>query len=155
MHAAIVDGDVSYPPSSGKRLRTLNLMLRLARQHRLTYIARIQGDPRECREAVVFLADHAIEPILVADPLPRKKGAGFYARLACNLFSPLPYSAATHRSRRMAQVVRAYAARHAVDLWQFEWTPYVAILPPHLIHPELGVRGEEVAGSWSPTMSIP
>lgn len=30
----------------------------------------------------------------------------------------------------MAEAVHAYAARHAVDLWQFEWTPYVATLPP-------------------------
>ena len=32
MHAVIIDGDVSYPPTSGKRLRTLHLMLRLAKR---------------------------------------------------------------------------------------------------------------------------
>jgi glycosyltransferase involved in cell wall biosynthesis len=138
MHVVIVDGDVSYPPSSGKRLRTLNLMLRLARHHRLTYIARIQGDPAQAREAAAYLGDHAIEPILVPDPLPHKKGARFYTRLACNLFSPLPYSAASHRSRLLAQVVRAFAARHAVDLWQVEWTPYVSTLPPQSAPPQRG-----------------
>ncbi len=129
MHAVVVDGDVSYPPSSGKRLRTLHLMLRLARRHRLTYIARAQGGAAEARQAVAFLGDHGIEPILVEDPLPRKTGPGFYARLAGNLLSSLPYSAASHRSRRMREAVRSYAAWHSVDLWQFEWTPYVAALP--------------------------
>ena len=141
MHVVIVDGDVSYPPSSGKRLRTLNLMLRLARRHRITYIARAPNDADANREAAAYLGDHGVEPLLVPDPLPSKKGMGFYARLACNVLSPLPYSAASHRSRRMADAVRAYAARHAVDLWQFEWTPYVATLPPHPQRLSVGATG--------------
>ncbi len=40
MNVVVLDGDVSYPPTSGKRLRTLSLMLPLARRHRLTYLAR-------------------------------------------------------------------------------------------------------------------
>jgi polysaccharide biosynthesis protein PslH len=129
MHVVLVDGDVSYPPSSGKRLRTLHLMLRLAPHHRITYIARAQEGAGAAREAATFLGDRGIEAILVEDPPPRKKGLGFYARLGLNLLSPLPYSAASHHSPRMSEAVRTFAARHAVDLWQFEWTPYVATLP--------------------------
>ncbi len=129
MHAVIIDGDISYPPTSGKRLRTLHLMLRLARRHRLTYIARGSGGPSEHREAAAFLRDHGIDTVLVEDPLPRKSGPGFYPRLAANLLSPLPYSAASHQSQRMRQAVAEYAVRHRVDLWQFEWTPYVGTLP--------------------------
>jgi glycosyltransferase involved in cell wall biosynthesis len=129
MHAVIIDGDVSYPATSGKRLRTLHLMLRLARRHRLTYIARGHHGPAEAREATAFLRDHGVEAVVVEDPLPRKSGLGFYPRLACNLLSPLPYSAASHRSSRMRRAVEEYAAGHKVDLWQFEWTPYVWTLP--------------------------
>lgn len=130
MHVVLIDGDVSYPPSSGKRLRTLHLMLRLAQRHRLTYIARAHNGAKEIQEAERFLTAHGIEAILLDDPLPPKKGLGFYARLAGNLVSSLPYSAASHRSQRMEEVVRSYAASNAVDLWQVEWTPYVAALPP-------------------------
>ena len=70
MHVVIVDGDVSYPPTSGKRLRTLNLMLPLARRHRLTYLARNHGGP-DAGRAAEFLRDHGVEPILVDHPLPR------------------------------------------------------------------------------------
>ncbi|HTU22591.1 MAG TPA: glycosyltransferase [Gemmataceae bacterium] len=128
MHVVIVDGDVSYPPSSGKRLRTLHLMLRLAERHRIAYIARAHNGAGEIHQAAAFLRDHGIEPILLDDPLPHKNGLGFYARLAGNLLSPLPYSAASHRSRRMRDALQRYAAEHAVDLWQFEWTPYVGTL---------------------------
>jgi glycosyltransferase involved in cell wall biosynthesis len=129
MHAVIIDGDVPYPATNGKRLRTLNLMLRLARRHRLTYIARGQQGPAQAREATAFLRDHGIEAIVVDAPLPRKSGPAFALRLAANLLSPLPYSAASHHCAPLGQAVADYAARHAVDLWQFEWTPFVWTLP--------------------------
>jgi glycosyltransferase involved in cell wall biosynthesis len=128
MHVVIVDGDVSYPPTSGKRLRTLHLLLPLARRHHLTYIARCHGGPDEARAAGRFLREHGIEPVLVEAPLPRKAGPAFCARLAANLLSSLPYSAASHASRRMRRAVEDYAATHRVDLWQFEWSPYVPTL---------------------------
>jgi glycosyltransferase involved in cell wall biosynthesis len=131
MNVVIADGDVSYPPTSGKRLRTLNLMQRLASRHRITYIARGRGDTREAEQATAFLGQRGIESLIVDDPLPRKSGPAFYARLAANLFSAVPYNAATHASPRMRQAVQAYAATHVVDLWQFEWTPYLGALSHH------------------------
>jgi glycosyltransferase involved in cell wall biosynthesis len=128
MHVVIVDGDVSYPPTSGKRLRTLNLMLRLARRHRITYLARGDARGAETREAVAFLGGHGITTVVVDHPVARKAGPLFYARLAANLLSPLPYSAAAHASPRMGQAVREHAARHRVDLWQVEFMPYLFAL---------------------------
>jgi glycosyltransferase involved in cell wall biosynthesis len=129
MHAAIIDGDVSYPATSGKRLRTLNLMLRLAGRHRITYLARGQGDLAQNREATAFLRDHGIDARIVDDPLPPKKGAAFCARLAANLLSPLPYSVASHRSEKFRAAVAELAARDRVDLFQLEWTGYLHTLP--------------------------
>jgi len=74
MNVAVVDGDAAYPPSNGKRLRTLNLMLRLARRHRVTYIARCNDGPEALRRAEEHLRDHGVEPVLVDHPLPRKSG---------------------------------------------------------------------------------
>src|SRR5262245_58682183 len=103
MNAVIVDGDISYPPTSGKRLRTLHLMLRLARRHRVTYIARNAAGAPDTRPAGEYLRDHGIQTIFIEHPLPRKAGAGFYARLALNLLAPLPYSVASHRSAPMRE----------------------------------------------------
>jgi hypothetical protein len=124
MNVAIIDGDVPYPATSGKRLRTLNLMLALARRHRITYVGR-GGDPAESEQARAFLKGHGVEPTIVDDPLPQKKGAAFYARLAGNLFSRLPYSVSSHRSAKMREAVAALAARDKVDLWQVEWSGYL------------------------------
>ena len=90
MHVVIIDGDVSYPATSGKRLRTLNLMLKAAGRHRITYVGRCAAESEEARVAPAFLRAHGIEPILVLDPVPHKSGPSFYARLFANLFSARP-----------------------------------------------------------------
>jgi len=48
--------------------------------------------------------------------------------LAANLFSPLPYSVASHASPELRAAIGNYAADHAVDLWHCEWTPYATSL---------------------------
>ena len=128
MNVVIVDGDVSYPPTSGKRLRTLHLMLRLAERHHITYIGRIQDGGVEVEKARAFLRDHHIEPILVDDPLPRKQGLLFYGRLAANLASAWPYSVTSHQSVAMRQAIDDYPAKNKVDLWQAEWSAYLPAL---------------------------
>src|SRR5437763_12549459 len=125
MHVVIIDGDVSYPATSGKRLRTLNLMLKAARRHRITYVGRCAAASEEARLAPAFLRDHGIEPILVHDPVPQKSGLAFYARLAGNLLSSRPYSVTSHQSEPMRQAIRTFAAKQTVDVWQLEWTAYL------------------------------
>jgi len=128
LHVAIVDEELPYPPTSGKRIRTLNLLLRLARRHRIAYFSHRNADPAEAERAAAYLKDNGIDAIVVDRAVPPKSGALFYARLAANLLSPLPYSATIHRSRALQKAVEAYDARNQVDLWQCEWTPYAQSL---------------------------
>jgi polysaccharide biosynthesis protein PslH len=125
LNVVIVDEELPYPPTSGKRIRTLNLTLRLARRHRITYICHRNSDPAEARQATDFFRGQGIAVRTVDWSPPPKSGAAFYARLAANLLSPLPYSAASHDSRPLRQALREHAASHPVDLWHCEWTPYV------------------------------
>jgi glycosyltransferase involved in cell wall biosynthesis len=128
LRVTLVDEELPYPPVSGKRIRTLNLTLRLARRHRLTYLCHRNADPAEARRAAEFFADHGIATAVVDRAVPPKKGAAFCARLALNLLSPLPYSVASHDSRALRRALRAHAARQRVDLWHCEWTPYAHAL---------------------------
>jgi polysaccharide biosynthesis protein PslH len=124
LHVVIVDEELPYPPTSGKRIRTLNLTLRLAQRHRLTYLCHRNADPDEARHAAEFFADHGIETVVVDRAVPPRSGIGFYARLAANLLSPLPYSVTSHASLQLRDAIADFAAEHAVDLWHCEWTPY-------------------------------
>ena len=133
MRVVIIDGDVSYPATSGKRLRTLNLMLQLAEHHEIIYLARADDNDPSTEMAREFLADHGIRAELVHDPLPVKRGLGFCVRLAANLASPLPYSVASHQSDAMRHVVNRLAAEQPIDLWQCEWSGYLSTVreQPH------------------------
>jgi glycosyltransferase involved in cell wall biosynthesis len=128
LRVAMVDEELSYPPTSGKRIRTLNLLLRLAKRHSLTFLCHRNADADEARTAAEFFGDHGIETVVVDRNVPPRSGPGFYARLAANLLSPLPYSVASHNSRELRAAVAAHAAAHPVDLWHCEWTPYVVAL---------------------------
>lgn len=132
MHVVIVDGDVSYPATSGKRLRTLNLMLKAARRQRITYVGRCAADSEEARVAPAFLRSHGIEPILVHHPVPNKAGLAFHARLLANLPSSWPYSVTSHQSEPMRQALADLARRDRADVWQFEWTGYLPMVEPSL-----------------------
>ncbi len=128
MNVAILDGDVSYPPTSGKRLRTLNLMLPLAKRHRIVYIGRLTGECGDHPEARAFLQDHGIEPIFVHHPLAKKSGLGFYARLAANLFNSRPYSVSSHLSPALKQAAAKLASERSIDLWQLEWPMFLPLV---------------------------
>lgn len=128
MHVAIVDEELPYPPNSGKRIRTYQLISRLARKHQITYICHRNADPGETAQAEEEFRRLGIETIAVDRSVPSKSGPGFYTRLAANLLSPLPYSVATHRSVLLDRAIRHVAARGNIDLWQAEWTPYAESL---------------------------
>lgn len=128
LHVVVVDEELPYPANSGKRIRTLNLIGRLAARHQITYLAYRGADADETRAAAAHLDTLGVETVLVDRRLPSKAGVGFYGRLLWNLCSPLPYSVQTHTSAALRRAIRQYAARHAVDLWHCEWTPYAESL---------------------------
>ena len=87
------------------------------RRHRITFIAH-RND--EAAEASRFLREHGIETVLVDRVIPVKSGPRFYARLAANLASPVPYSVASHSSQALRQAVHSHARQHRIDVWQVE-----------------------------------
>jgi polysaccharide biosynthesis protein PslH len=128
MNVVIIGGSLPFPPDAGNRIRTLNLIQRLSRRHRITYLCRRDGDRAAARAGTEYLNDHGVEVHEVGHAIPPKSGPLFYGRLAANLASPLPYSVASHNSRRVRQETAAFAAAHRVDLWQAEGAPYVETL---------------------------
>jgi glycosyltransferase involved in cell wall biosynthesis len=129
LNVVIVNEGLPYPPTAGNRIRTLNLMLRLAKRHRITYVCRGDADGEEERQAINYLREHGIRSRIIGPPALKKSGVGFYARLACNVLSPLPYAVAAHNSPAVRRAVGELAAQEPVDLWQFEWCAYADAAP--------------------------
>ncbi|MFI5459067.1 MAG: glycosyltransferase [Isosphaerales bacterium] len=119
LKVVMVASELPSPPTTGGRIRTLNLALSLARAHQITIIAH-RSD--ESAEAARFLRERGIETVLVDRAVAAKSGPRFYGRLAANLASAVPYSVASHCSTALRGAVHAHARCHRVDLWQVEST---------------------------------
>jgi glycosyltransferase involved in cell wall biosynthesis len=130
LHVAVLDEELPFPLTSGTRIRTFNLLSRLAQRHRITYLCHRNPDRNEQAEAERAFADLGMRCIAVDRQVPAKAGLGFYARLAANLFSPLPYSVATHRSAQLLHEAQQLTRDDPPDLWHCEWTPYAEYLRP-------------------------
>jgi glycosyltransferase involved in cell wall biosynthesis len=128
LRVAVLDEELPFPLTSGKRIRSFNLLSRLADRHRVTVICHRNPDPDEAAEAAAAFRAAGIQTVMVDRAVPRKSGPGFYARLAGNLLSPLPYSVSTHTSPTLVQAVRDYVVDHKVDVWHCEWSPYAQVL---------------------------
>ena len=61
----MIDEELPYPPTSGKRIRTLNLTRRLAQRHRITFVCRRNANEDEARTAAEWFRDHGITPLIV------------------------------------------------------------------------------------------
>jgi polysaccharide biosynthesis protein PslH len=128
LNVAVLDEELPFPLTSGKRIRTFNLLARLADRHRVTILCHQNPDREESADAVAAFRKLGIETVVVARAVPSKSGPGFYARLAGNLLSPLPYSVATHSSPTLTDAVKEFAEENPVDVWHCEWTPYAQVL---------------------------
>lgn len=128
LRVAVLDEELPYPLTSGKRIRTYNLLARLASKHRVTLLCHRNPDPREQGPAEDAYRALGIKTVVVDRAVPAKSGPSFYARLAGNLLSPLPYSVSTHASPELARAARQHAANARVDVWHCEWTPYAQVL---------------------------
>jgi len=124
LHVAILDEELPYPLTSGKRIRTYHLLSRLAARHRLTYLCHRNPDLAESSLAEEEFRKLGIRTIVVDRRVPPKSGLGFYARLFANLFSGLPYSVASHHSAELQAAVELLQKDDPPDLWHCEWTPY-------------------------------
>src|SRR4051812_24948604 len=111
LNVVVVGGALPYPANSGGRIRTLNLLIRMSRRHRVTYIGTRDPDRAVAAAALEYLRNHRVEVIEVEHTVPAKSGLRFHARLAANLVSPLPYSVSSHQSPALTRAVRKLAAR--------------------------------------------
>lgn len=123
----VIDEALPFPPDSGKRIRTTELLGRLAKEFEVTLAYHDEGDtPAEA----VAAAEVAGLTLL---PVPRKaltkKGVRFAWDLLRNVFLRVPYMVMGHRTAAMRAAVTRHLAQHGADLIHVEWTPLVANVP--------------------------
>lgn len=99
-----------HPLDTGGKIRTFQMLRELKRGNQVTYLTLDDGtatehDRRQAQE-------YCDELICVPHRFVPRFSARFYAELARNVLSPLPYGVARYRSRGMAREVAARAPHH-------------------------------------------
>ncbi len=118
--------EIPYPADSGWKLRTWNLLLRLATLHEITLVAPAQ--PREV-PAIRALESQGfrVEPVWLRPG--RKSGPAFYLSLVRSLFDPLPYIVSRHRCSELRKQIGLLLESSTFDIVHCDWTPLCISVP--------------------------
>jgi len=124
MKILVIDEEFPYPLDTGKRIRSFNLLRRIASRHTLYYI----GYGNQNSEAFAELEKNNMNPVAVPRKIPPKSGISFYVRILANIFSSLPYIVSTHYSDLFQNFLCEAIDRIRPDLLLCEWSPYAIFL---------------------------
>ena len=143
LRVLVIDEEMPFPPDAGKRIRTWNLLRRLARRHSVTLLC--YGQENDPAKAAL---ESANIKVCLADPPPSGSGMALYAKLAANLFSYYPYSVVKHYSSAFQNAYATLLRQSDWDLIHCEWTPYARFVSPKTSVPVLIATHNVEAQIW-------
>lgn len=120
MKIIAIDEWLPWPLENGKKIRTNNLMRRLARRHEIFYIA--FGKPLNDEENIRALERQGIRVIIVEDTRTKKWTFKFYLQVISNMFSDEPFSSKYHIKNNFIKVLLKTVEIEKPDLVHCEWT---------------------------------
>lgn len=106
--------ELLHPLDKGGKIRTFQMLRELKRIHHVTYVTLHDG--HAALDALERASEYCHEAVPIPFHAPRKGSPGFYAELASNLFSRLPYAIAKYRSRAMRRELATRGASGGVDV---------------------------------------
>lgn len=130
MRVLAIDEALPYPPDSGKRIRTFELLRRLARAHEITLVVPEERPTPE--DALAAVRATGIEVVTVPRAPLKKHGIPFAWDLLRNVPLRAPYMVMGHRVRAVREAVAARVAAARPDVIHVEWTPLVCNVPEGL-----------------------
>lgn len=129
----VIDEALPYPPDSGKRIRTWELITRLAGDFDVTLA--YHDDGTTPADAVAAARDAGLTPLAVPRKPLKKRGLRFAWDLFRNLPMRVPYMVMGHRTKAMQEAVAQAHAVSPFDVVHVEWTPLAANVPPGVRRP--------------------
>src|ERR1044071_6033382 len=103
MHILWLKTELLHPVDKGGKIRTYHMLKELKRQHRVTYLTLDEGTAAP--DALEKATEYCHELITVPHQTSAKFSARFYAELAQNLVSPLPYFVKKYESAAMRAAI--------------------------------------------------
>ncbi|MCC6927899.1 MAG: glycosyltransferase [Gemmatimonadaceae bacterium] len=114
MHILWLKTELLHPVDKGGKIRTYQTLKHLKAQHRVTYLCLDDGTAAPDAEA--RSEEYCHDLIRIPFTAPSKGSGAFFADLARNVFSTLPYAVARYRSAAMREAIRRAVRERAIDL---------------------------------------
>jgi len=153
VHILWLKTELLHPVDKGGRIRTYQMLRALARTHEIVYLTLDDGSATASERAQA--AEYAAEVVAAPFTAPARGTGAFYADLARNLFSPLPYAIAKYHVPAFTDAIVQRSTD--VDVLVCDFLAPAVNLPPriqvpavlfqHNVEAEIWRRHAEVAGS--------
>jgi len=114
MHILWLKTELLHPVDKGGRIRTYQMLRELKKLHRVTYLTLDDGTASE--DAISRAPEYCHEVIRVPFRTASKRSARFWAELAGNVVSRLPYAIAKYRVPALTEALRERVGRGDVDV---------------------------------------
>jgi glycosyltransferase involved in cell wall biosynthesis len=122
--------ELLHPVDKGGKIRTYQMLKTLRREQHVTYLTLDDGSAEP--SAPKLAEEYCDELITVPHRTRAKFSTGFYAELATNLVSPLPYFMKKYESPAMRREIAARARAGAFDVLVCDFLQSSVNVPPQL-----------------------
>ncbi|HKQ52305.1 MAG TPA: glycosyltransferase [Pyrinomonadaceae bacterium] len=138
--------ELLHPVDKGGKIRTYQMLKCLKREHHVTYLTLDDGSASE--DAVELASEYCHELVRVPHQVRPKFSARFYAELAQNLASRLPYFMTKYRSEGMRREILERTARGEFDVVVCDFLTPSVNLPANLRPPAVLFQHNVEAVIW-------
>jgi sugar transferase (PEP-CTERM/EpsH1 system associated) len=138
--------ELLHPVDKGGKIRTFHMLKELKREHHVTYLTLDDGSGAP--DAIERAGEYCHELVRVEHRTRAKFSAGFYAELAANLVSPLPYFMKKYKSARMRSEIKRLAASDKFDVLVCDFLQPSVNVPPRLRIPAVLFQHNVEAMIW-------
>ncbi len=114
MHILWLKTELLHPVDKGGKIRTYHMLKALKREHRVTYLTLDDGTAEA--NAAELATEYCDKLMLVPHATSAKFSAKFYAELAQNLVSPLPYFIKKYESAAMRRAIEQRVSKGDIDV---------------------------------------
>lgn len=138
--------ELLHPVDKGGRIRTYQMLKELRKEHEITYLTLDDGNAAP--DARDLSNEYCSNLITVPHSVAPKFNPRFYAEIAGNLFSELPYFIAKYHSPAMRQTIEEVLAENAHDILVCDFLHPAINLPDEINIPTLLFQHNVEAMIW-------
>lgn len=138
--------ELLHPVDKGGKIRTYHLLKQLKADHQITYLTLDDGSaPADAQDDAV---EYCHELVRIPHLTREKFSAGFYAELALNMASPLPYAIRKYKSEQMTKAIEQATSKDHFDIVICDFLAPAVNLPRDLKTPVVLFQHNVEASIW-------